>query len=151
MDLLIQSILLDNKTENKDDLPKNLLYFNGEIEGLFDFFSKQQTKYYLFVVDFYADWCAPCKRLGSLLPNIAKSYPKVMFLKVNVEENREISNKFSIHSLPTLKFFLVEEDGIREVSTLRGCNPYALEERCKELLPKAKPPIPVINCKYSYE
>lgn len=55
------------------------------------------------VVDFYADWCVPCKRLGPILRDIAQYYNgEVDFYRINVDENTEIANTFLIRSIPYL-------------------------------------------------
>jgi thioredoxin 1 len=54
-------------------------------------------------LDFWADWCGPCKMLGPTFERLADQYgEKVTFAKVNVDELPEIANKFSIRSIPTL-------------------------------------------------
>jgi thioredoxin len=55
------------------------------------------------VVDFYADWCQPCKRLEPILRQVAQHYEgKVDFYRINVDENSEISDVFQIRSVPYL-------------------------------------------------
>lgn len=53
------------------------------------------------LVDFYADWCGPCKRLGTILEDIED----IDILKVNVDLYQDISNKYGIMSIPTLIIF----------------------------------------------
>jgi thioredoxin len=54
------------------------------------------------VVDFYAEWCGPCKRLGSVLTKLAGKHTDVLFIKINVDEFKAVSDHYSIKSLPTL-------------------------------------------------
>ena len=55
------------------------------------------------VVDFYADWCQPCKRLEPILRQLAQHYEgTVDFYRINVDENSEISDVFQIRSIPYL-------------------------------------------------
>ena len=57
------------------------------------------------VVDFYADWCGPCKVAEPILRQISTSVGgKVKFTKVNVDESDSISRSFGIHSIPTYLF-----------------------------------------------
>ena len=53
------------------------------------------------LVDFYADWCGPCKRLGTILEDISG----IDILKVNVDVFQDISNRYGIMSIPTLIIF----------------------------------------------
>jgi len=56
-----------------------------------------------FILDFYADWCAPCRSLAPILDSIAKDFPgKVRILKAKVDHNREIQKLYQANSLPTL-------------------------------------------------
>lgn len=58
------------------------------------------------LVDFYADWCGPCKMMPPIL-NEVKSHlgPKVHILKVNVDQNQKAAQKYGVQSIPTLLLF----------------------------------------------
>ncbi len=58
------------------------------------------------LVDFWAEWCAPCLAAAPLLEELAKEYAgKVNFAKVNVEDDTPIATKYSVASIPTLLIF----------------------------------------------
>lgn len=58
------------------------------------------------LVDFWATWCGPCRKLGPVVDEISESYEgKVKFVKVNVEESLETAKKYSISGLPSLLVF----------------------------------------------
>ncbi|MFH1284065.1 MAG: thioredoxin [Candidatus Peregrinibacteria bacterium] len=58
------------------------------------------------MVDFYADWCGPCKMMAPIVDEIAKEYEgKWKIGKCNVDENPDLSAKYGIQSIPTLLFF----------------------------------------------
>ncbi len=57
------------------------------------------------VVDFWADWCVPCKSLAPVFDELAFTYKDLAFLKVNVEEHSDISSRYFVTSLPAI-FFL---------------------------------------------
>jgi thioredoxin len=60
------------------------------------------------IIDFYADWCGPCKRLAPILDEIAKEYAgKVIVYKVDTEAEKVLSGNLGIQSLPTLLFIPV--------------------------------------------
>ncbi len=54
------------------------------------------------VLDFYSSWCSPCKTQDTVLNELKKSYNDLEFYKVNVEEEYELAEMFSIKSLPTI-------------------------------------------------
>ncbi|MCA1970231.1 MULTISPECIES: thioredoxin [Ciceribacter] len=58
------------------------------------------------VVDFWAEWCGPCKMIGPSLEEISNELAgKVKIVKVNIDENPEIAAKFGVRSIPTLAMF----------------------------------------------
>ena len=60
------------------------------------------------LVDFYADWCAPCKTLSKQLEQYQEEVTEVKVVKVNIEEEQEMSMAFGVRSIPSL-FYM--EDG----------------------------------------
>ena len=58
------------------------------------------------LVDYWAEWCGPCKAIAPILDDVANSYEgKLQIAKMNVDENREIPAKFGIRGIPTLMLF----------------------------------------------
>ena len=58
------------------------------------------------LVDFWAEWCGPCKMIAPILDEIAKEKAGAVKIgKVNVDNNQSLSARFNIHSIPTLLFF----------------------------------------------
>jgi thioredoxin 1 len=58
------------------------------------------------IVDFWAEWCGPCKMIAPLLDEIAKEKGEsVKVAKVNVDDNQSLSSKFNIRAIPSLLFF----------------------------------------------
>jgi thioredoxin 1 len=94
----IDNNLTTNNTQNKD--------INGPIT-LTDYnFDETTRKYSLFVVDFWAPWCGPCKLVSPMIDQLAiELRGKVVFGKLNVDENPTVANIFGIQSIPTLIIF----------------------------------------------
>ena len=58
------------------------------------------------LVDYWAEWCGPCKMIAPILDEVAAAYQgKLTIAKMNVDENREIPAKFGIRGIPTLMLF----------------------------------------------
>jgi thioredoxin 1 len=83
------------------------------------------------VIDFFATWCGPCKRIAPLFENLAdKFYPAIAFLKVDVDESPELIDRFDISAMPT---FIFLKDG-KLVKRVEGADVEALEDGFKLLV-----------------
>ncbi|MCA3180933.1 MAG: thioredoxin TrxA [Burkholderiaceae bacterium] len=71
------------------------------------------------LVDYWAEWCGPCKMIAPLLDEVARDYGgKLRVVKVNVDENQEITAKYGIRGIPTLKLFKNGEEVATKVGAL---------------------------------
>ena len=70
------------------------------------------------LLDFYADWCGPCRMVGPVIEEIAKEHPEILVGKVNVDEEQALASAFSVMSIPTL---VVMKNGkiVRQVAGAR--------------------------------
>ncbi|KAI6133714.1 putative thioredoxin [Pisolithus croceorrhizus] len=75
------------------------------------------------VIDFYADWCGPCKAISPIFETLSKKFGTIKFRKVNTDEQEQISQEAGIRALPT---FVVFQRG-NKVQELVGANPNQLE------------------------
>ena len=57
------------------------------------------------VVDYWADWCAPCKSFGPIFEKVSEDFPDAVFAKVDTQNEQEIASYFQIRSIPTLMIF----------------------------------------------
>jgi len=61
------------------------------------------------IIDFWAEWCGPCRQFAPTFEKVADENPDVVFGKVNTEEQQSLAMKYGVHSIPTL---MVVRDGI---------------------------------------
>ena len=73
------------------------------------------------LLDFYADWCGPCRMVGPIVEEIAKENPQYLVCKINVDEEPELASHFGVSSIPTL---VVMKDG-KVVNQSVGAKPKA--------------------------
>ncbi len=82
------------------------------LEKVFNYEKNREWKYegdLPGVVDFYADWCGPCKMIAPVIEELSKEYEgKVKFYKVDTEKEQELAEVFGIQSIPSLLFIPME-------------------------------------------
>lgn len=82
-------------------------------DKIFDYENEKEWKYrgeLPAIVDFYADWCGPCKMVAPVLDRLAKKYDgKLSIYKVDTEAEQELAGMFGVQSIPTLLF--IPKDG----------------------------------------
>jgi thioredoxin 1 len=59
----------------------------------------------MLVIDFWAEWCGPCKSFGPIFEKVSERHPDVTFAKCNTEVEREVAAAFDVRSIPTLAIF----------------------------------------------
>ncbi|MBU4201990.1 MAG: thioredoxin [Candidatus Altiarchaeales archaeon] len=120
------------RERKKEEMAKKTSYPNEPVEITNENFTELLEKYPLLVVDCWASWCMPCKMIEPVIEELVKEYAgKIVFGKINVDEQRELAMKFNIMSIPTLLFF---KDG-QVADTLIGALPKEqIEEKIKSQL-----------------
>ena len=85
------------------------------------------------VIDFYADWCGPCRKVAPIMEEIAQEYDgKIIVYKVNVDNERKLATIFKIQSIPTVFFFpkdgqpLSQVGGLSKEEYIRIINKYLI-------------------------
>ena len=84
-----------------------------------DNFETVKTSEKTVLLDFYADWCGPCRMVSPLVDEIAGEHPEYLVGKINVDEEGELAAAFGVTSIPTL---VVMKDG-KTVSQSAGARP----------------------------
>ena len=106
-------------------------------EKIFDYSLSKEWKYkgdLPAVVDFYADWCAPCKMVSPILNDLSIEYAgKINVYKVNTEKDPEVAKAFGVSSIPTLLF--IAQTG--KPTVVRGAQSrQSLKSNIERILPK---------------
>lgn len=84
------------------------------------------------LVDFYAEWCGPCKMMGPIVEKLAEKYEgKVKIGKLNIDDDMEIAQKYRVASIPTFIFF---EGGEAVETVVGGMSAKVLEEKIQQYL-----------------
>ncbi len=68
-------------------------------------FNQEISKNQLLLVDFWAEWCGPCKSMHPIFTRMAKKYKQVRFARVNVDDAQDIAVKYGVQSIPTFIMF----------------------------------------------
>lgn len=75
------------------------------------------------LIDFWAEWCGPCRSFAPIFEKVAENHPDIAFGKVDIEQQQEVAQQFGIRSIPTLAIFreqtlIMLEAGAMPESTL---------------------------------
>ena len=104
-----KSVAVKSDTKDKKSDTKAIHLTNAEFKAkVFDYEKNKEWKYEgdkPCIIDFYADWCGPCKLVAPILEELAKEYDgKIIVYKINTEKERELASAFGIRSIPSLLF-----------------------------------------------
>ena len=103
--------LSDSTAKSEDDKAGEIIHLTKDdfLKKVFNY--EKNTEEWVYegstpcIVDFYADWCPPCKKVDPILKELAKSYEgKIIVYKVNTDKERELAAAFGIRSIPTFLF-----------------------------------------------
>ena len=85
------------------------------------------------IIDFYADWCAPCKKVAPALEELAKEYSgKVYIYKINIDKERELAALFGIRNIPT--YLIIPKEGKPSLTSGASNNHAENKQRFKQII-----------------
>jgi len=94
-----------------------------------EFLSATNDKTKVFCIDFFAEWCGPCKQIAPYFAQLATEYPSVGFLKVDIDKCENTAARFGVRAVPTFIFL----KGGQTLATLKGINKDGLKNKLEEL------------------
>ena len=92
------------KRQQQQDIREKLPVMDLDSSNFHDAVSQNN----LLLVDFWAEWCGPCKSMHPIFSRMAKKYGRIRFARINVDDSQNIATKFSVQSIPT---FIMFKDG----------------------------------------
>jgi thioredoxin 1 len=115
----------------------------GFKDAVFDYETEKEWDYkgeLPAIIDFYADWCGPCKTIAPILEELAEEYEgRLIIYKLDTEKELELSGMFGIQSIPTLLFIPVNGAPMMQKGALpKSVFKQVIEERLLQETPKEK-------------
>jgi thioredoxin len=115
--------LTANAQEEKKESKVQHLTYKEFLKKVWDFEKDPTTFVYKgklpAIVDFYADWCGPCRRVAPIMEKLAEEYDgKLLIYKVNTQYETELAKAFQIRSIPTVLFIPMEGQPMMQVGAM---------------------------------
>lgn len=83
------------------------------------------------LLDFYADWCGPCEKLEPFLQELQSTYPSINITKVNIDTEKEITEKYNINVIPTI---IILDESNKTLSKIEGYDTRKLTDEIKKFV-----------------
>ena len=122
MVILATAFTANAQEEKKESQVKQLTY-NEFLKKVWNFENNPNTFIYKgklpAVVDFYADWCGPCRRVAPIMEKLAEEYDgRLLVYKVNVDQEKDLASAFQVKSIPMVLFIPLEGQPMMQVGAL---------------------------------
>ena len=121
--VIIATAMTANAQEKKNEPKVKHLTYSEFLKKVWDFERNPTTFEYKgklpAVIDFYADWCGPCRRVAPIMEKMAEDYEgKLLVYKVNVSEEKDLAAVFQVRSIPMVLFIPVKGNPMMQVGAL---------------------------------
>ena len=122
MAVMVFGLTVNAQEEKKESKVQHLTY-KEFLKKVWDFEKSPNTFVYKgklpAIVDFYADWCGPCRRVAPIMEKLAEEYDgKLLIYKVNTQNESGLASAFQIRSIPTVLFIPMEGQPMMQVGAL---------------------------------
>ena len=122
MAVMVFGLTVNAQEEKKESKVQHLTY-KEFLKKVWDFEKSPNTFVYKgklpAIVDFYADWCGPCRRVAPIMEKLAEDYDgKLLIYKVNTQNEAGLASAFQIRSIPTVLFIPMEGQPMMQVGAL---------------------------------
>ena len=112
-----------NAQEKKEESKVKHLTYKEFTKKVWDFEKDPGTFVYKgklpAVIDFYADWCGPCRRVAPIMEQMAEEYDgRLLVYKINVDQEKELASAFGVKSIPMVLFIPVEGQPMMQVGAM---------------------------------
>lgn len=112
-----------NAQSNKSESKIKHLTYNEFLHKVWNFESNPTTFIYKgkvpAVIDFYADWCGPCRRVAPIMEKLAEEYEgRLVVYKINVDQEKELATAFQAKSIPMVLFIPLEGQPMKQVGAM---------------------------------
>ena len=121
--VILATAFTANAQSNKEESKVMHLNYSGFLKKVWNFESNPTTFIYKgkvpAVIDFYADWCGPCRRVAPIMETLAKEYDgRLVVYKINVDQEKELASAFQAKSIPMVLFIPLEGQPMKQVGAM---------------------------------
>ena len=121
--VILATAFTANAQDKKEESKVKHLTYNEFLKKVWDFEKDPNTFTYKgkqpAIIDFYADWCGPCRRVAPIMEKLAEEYDgKLLVYKVNVDQEKELAAAFNVKSIPMVLFVPMEGQPMMQVGAL---------------------------------
>ncbi len=122
--MILATAFTVNAQDKKDDSKVKHLTYNEFLHKVWDFEDDPTTFKYRgklpAVVDFYADWCGPCRRVAPIMEKMAEEFEgRLVVYKVNTDQERDLATAFNVKSIPMVLFIPVKGQPLMQVGAMQ--------------------------------
>ena len=121
--VILATSLATNAQSNKSESKTKHLTYNEFLHKVWNFENNPTTFIYKgkvpAVIDFYADWCGPCRRVAPIMEKLAEEYEgRLVVYKINVDQEKELAAAFQAKSIPMVLFIPLEGQPMKQVGAM---------------------------------